>query len=994
MEDKNDNDIENNNKEEIKEDKKEENKEEIKEEKKEEQKDENKEEDKLEKKDEQKEEDKVENKEEPKKEDKENNNKDDKKEEVKEDKIDEVKEDNKEENQENNKKDDNEEYKKENKDDNKENNKIENYNVNKDENKIENEKENKEQNKIIDNEGNKDEIREENQDVNKEGNKDDNKIQNIKENNEEKKEEKNIENEEEKKDENEERKDIIKEENKIENKEENKEALDKQKDIDNEEKNEDKNINKDDTNSEDAKDDKSITNSNLHLSTSIQRINSENEIDKITSGLNESLSNIININSNKIEEKKEEEEKEENKIEENKGENKIEEIKKEEEKEKENLNSNNILGDILRNVVKIKSKQPKENLRISLYRQNLDNEPKDFGSIIKAKLNEIKQNTLDFFDKAIKEFDKSYNEYINKINKYINENELKMNKLLENQKDQLENENILDFADKYIFGKFENIFEMHQNIFDSIADHIDLLKLFLEQSNLIQQKNPLEYYIINNSCEILDSWFLNKIDYRKLNLSNIIINNYLSDLCSNYLCKKKENNFSCITISKENRGILPLESFLVKENLVNIKKMQFIQLKSGEINSLFKVTNSNTNLNKSQVKVGDSCPSAEKLSSLTLINSDLSSNDLNRINSPSLMKFKLKRNNLSFNLKSFFGNILGKALSLRKLYLQKCSIDNQSLLEIFEFLSDSKQILDSLQFLSFSGNDITKVDLKNIVIKKQCIFKNLEYIDCHKNDIFDFSQENFQAFPQLKVLDLTDNNMSNHLFFDNVRKFPDNIVLLSNNLFLNNNQKNAEEYRKYLNDKLMKFSHQIKKLDFSLLFNKKIINQLIDLQLSPIVKISLIKLNLSYCGLNNTTTCKFLHNNFGLLNLKELNLNNNFITIEIFNLILKDEIPLDNLYSIDLSMNNINSVKLDDYKELELFIQMHSKLKKIKFQGTEFLQQLLVLLLNKELIEEVEQINQRLYNKGFKFVVETENWVTIEPLKNLFELKDKEIDSY
>ena len=149
---------------------------------------------------------------------------------------------------------------------------------------------------------------------------------------------------------------------------------------------------------------------------------------------------------------------------------------------------------IFRSVVKIKSKQPKENLRISLYRQNLDNEPKDFGSIIKAKLNEIKQNTLDFFDKAIKEFDKRYNEYINKINKYINENELKMNKLLENQKDQLENENILDFADKYIFEKFENIFEIHQNIYDSFVEHIGLLKLFLEQSNLIQQKNPLEYY--------------------------------------------------------------------------------------------------------------------------------------------------------------------------------------------------------------------------------------------------------------------------------------------------------------------------------------------------------------------------------------------------------------------------------------------------------------------------------------------------------------------
>ena len=48
---------------------------------------------------------------------------------------------------------------------------------------------------------------------------------------------------------------------------------------------------------------------------------------------------------------------------------------------------------------------------------------KDFGSIIKAKLNEIKQYTLNFFDKSIKEFDKRYNEYIEKINKYIPESD-------------------------------------------------------------------------------------------------------------------------------------------------------------------------------------------------------------------------------------------------------------------------------------------------------------------------------------------------------------------------------------------------------------------------------------------------------------------------------------------------------------------------------------------------------------------------------------------
>ena len=1028
MEDKNENEVENNNKEEQKEDKKEENKEEIKEEnkeeikeeKKEEDKEEDKEENKVEKKEENKEEDKEENKvekkEEQKEEDKEENkeegneeNKEGKENNDKNDKIEEVKENY----QENNKKDnkeDNEEHKEENKDDDKEKNIIENNDINKDENKIENEKENKEQNKIEDKEGNKDEIKEENQDANKEENKDDNEIQNIKENNEEKKEEKNIENEDEKKDEIKEGKDIIKEENKIETKEENKEALD------NKEKNDDKNINnKDDINSEDAKDDKSNANSILNLSSSIKRINSEYEMDKITSGLNESQSNIlnININDNKVEEKKEEEEQEENKKEENKieeknkieenkieEENKKEENKKEENKIEENLNINNILGDILRSVVKIKSKEPKENLKFSLYRKNLDNEPKDFGSIIKAKLNEIKQNTLEFFDKTMKEFDKRYNEYMDKINKNINENELKMSKLLENHIDQIENENILDFADNHIFEKFENIFEIHQNIFDSIEEHIGLLKLFLEQSNLIQQNNPLECYINNNSCEIYNSWLLNKIDFQKLNLSNIIKNKYLSDLCSNYLCKKTENNFSSITINNENKENLPLESFFVKENLKNVKKMKFIQLKSGEINSLFKVSNANTNANtntnisKSQIKISNGYPSVEKLSSLTLINSDLSSNDLHKMNSPSLIKLKLKRNNLSFNLRSFLGNILGKALSLQKLYLQKCSIDDQSLLEILEYLSDSKQIMDSLQFLSFSGNDITKVDLKNNVIKKQCAFKSLQYIDCSKNDIFDFSQENFQAFPQLKVLDLADNNMSNHLFFDNVRKLQGNIVLLSNNLFLNNNKKNAKDYRKYLNDKLIQFNHKIKKLDISFLYNKKIIDQLNDLKLSPMVKISLIKLNLSYCGLDNTTTTKFLQNNYGLLNLKVLNLSNNFITLEIFNLLIKNKIPFDNLYSLDLSMNSIESVKLDDYKAIFLFTQINSKLKKIKLQGTKFTQEFLLLMSNDDLKKEIEKINQKLCNKGFKFVVENEYKVFVSPLEQSFELKDKEQDAF
>ena len=732
------------------------------------------------------------------------------------------------------------------------------------------------------------------------------------------------ENQDEKKGERKEGKDNIKEDNKVENKEENKDAIDNQNE---EEKNkeEDKNEN------------------------------------------NKDINNIMNKNINdniRIEEKKEEEEKEEN----------------------ENSNVRNILGDIFRNVVKIKSKKPKENLRMSLYRNNLNNEQKDFSSIIKDIINEIKQNTFNFFDKTMKELDKKYNEYIKEINKFINENELKMSKLLKNKEEIIENVNLLDFADNYIFEKFENIFEIHQNIFDSIEEHIGLLKIFLEQSTLIQQENPLESYINNNCNEILSSSFLNKIDCQKLDLSKITKNQDLSDLCSKYMGKKKDNNFSSITIKKKGKEISSFELNFVRENMNNLKKMKLIKMGSGDISSLFKVTNAN----KRQIKA----PCAEKLSSLTLINSELSLNDFNKISSPSLTKLKLIDNNLSLNIKSFVGKIVSKALTLEKLYLQRCFIDNQSLSAAFEFLSDSPQILESLKILSFADNDITKVNMTNNIIRKQCIFKNLQYIDCSKNNIYDFSQENFQAFPELKVLELTDNNISNHVFFDNVRKIPDNIVLLSNNLFLNNNSDNAGKYRKYLNNKLMLFNHKIKTLDLSFLYNKSEQNQLVDLKFSPMIKLSLIKLNLSYCGLEDNSVTQFLQNNFGLLNLKELNLSNNLFTMDIFNLLFKNEIILDNLYLLDLSMNSINTVNSDKYKQLELFVLSNSKLKKVKLLKTKFLQELLLLMVNKQI--EIDQINQRLSNKDIKFIVEKDYELLIKPFEDLslFEIEDKEIDAY
>jgi hypothetical protein len=50
--------------------------------------------------------------------------------------------------------------------------------------------------------------------------------------------------------------------------------------------------------------------------------------------------------------------------------------------------------------------------------------------------------------------------------------------------------------------------------------------------------------------------------------------------------------------------------------------------------------------------------------------------------------------------------------------------------------------------------------------------------------------------------------------------------------------------------------------------------------------------------------------------------------------------------------------------------------------------------LNQDFKEEILKINIRLSNKGFKFIVETKNWITMQPMESVFDAKDKEIDEY
>lgn len=653
----------------------------------------------------------------------------------------------------------------------------------------------------------------------------------------------------------------------------------------------------------------------------------------------------------------------------------------------------------------------------------------NFGSIINAQLNEVKENTISYLEKTKKELETKYTNYIKKINAFISENEKKISKALENSNISEDNkistrnedgdhENFINYANNNLFKQIDNLLEIHENIFSALEDHFNLLYLFLEQSILIQQKKPIEYFINTNSNDILQSWFLNKINFDNLNLTNIFGNKDISDICTRYLCNKNDNNFASVTIEKTDDNKSLIESQFLKENLNKVKKLKFINLtkddvikvldkiesnKSKSTKSLNQVKTKNKN-NKTVVNIfsdensviselSDNCgKNGKKLRCLVIENSTFTTSDFQKILFPTLEKIKIKKSPVSLNM--LFNCIFCYTNNLKTLKLENANLVDKNLIDFFEELSQKNSLQDSLEFLSFKRNNLTRVNL-SMFMSKEGSLSNLRTFDLSKNNIYDFFIDNFKVMPKLKVLDLTDNNMNNHLFgnmiWDKNKKLKF-IVFLSNNIFIHNNRMNNNNYIKYLCKMLRSFEFKIKKISFCFLFNKDNYQYLTKLRISPAVKISVIKLDLSFCGLLDETLWKFFKNNFGLLNLEILNLSNNFLTINFFKFCSGEEndIIIEKIIDIDLSGNDIQIQFIQNFKILQKFIENHTDLEKIKLQQTPFIQGFKKYVENNYNQEMKVAIN-KMIEKNFKFVFEPElsGYMNNPDINKILSYKDK-----
>ena len=109
-------------------------------------------------------------------------------------------------------------------------------------------------------------------------------------------------------------------------------------------------------------------------------------------------------------------------------------------------------------------------------------------------------------------------------------------------------------------------------------------------------------------------------------------------------------------------------------------------------------------------------------------------------------------------------------------------------------------IQNTLKILSFKKNILTKISLDNFNIDNNK-FNNLQYLNFSKNNIYEVSEEIIKLMPKLKVIDLTDNNISHRnlfVFLKEGTKLFKFIAFLSNNIFIHNNTSNNIEYIKYI----------------------------------------------------------------------------------------------------------------------------------------------------------------------------------------------------
>ena len=551
----------------------------------------------------------------------------------------------------------------------------------------------------------------------------------------------------------------------------------------------------------------------------------------------------------------------------------------------------------------------------SIYGENYDS--------IKSELSNLENETINYLSDSISSLQIKYKEFNNDINKHFRNltskitDAFKLNNFsseeIKGTKKEKRATLIQKYSNEYI-QELEKIIKIHTQIFANIKKSMLIFYDFLDISKYFGKEKPINEFFSKEFKKIIDNWLYMEIDFSNFDFTKVLSElDYDSDLKNLIIKIRKNNNFimnisnplKYMKISRKRYENLPLDkalevssSFEKNKKILNENYANLVKLKMKNEFNVDKYFE--PELIYSKIKF-------LKFDNVTFNTKERIKNNFLK-NMPELEKLIINcANNFEISL------LKDLSKSLIKLSLTKNGFVDYEFNNIMsQYLVKSIDIRKKLQYLSFSDNYLSNINISQIVHTPKQSFYALKELDFQNNKIFQFSIDP-EYFNELKCINCCYNNLTSNNF-DQYEKI---LTLLSGNIFLSEIDL-AKKYFYPLAEKLKNYTISLTYLNLSFIPQILSDDYLSNIIINDSILINLKKLDLSYNNLVCDTIIQFLNNNKGCLSIKSLNLSNNFLDSSFFDKFL--EFGLNNHFNklkyIYLDANKLGSFEdLDNSKE-------------------------------------------------------------------------------
>ena len=539
----------------------------------------------------------------------------------------------------------------------------------------------------------------------------------------------------------------------------------------------------------------------------------------------------------------------------------------------------------------------------SIYGDNYD--------LIRSKIMDTENQAINYLSDMICSLQVKYKEFNTDINSHFRNLTSKITdafKLNNNSSEEIKGtkkekkENLIKkYSNEYI-QELKKIINMHEQIFNNIKNSISIFYDFLDISKLLSKEKPINEFLSKEFKKIIENWSYMQIDFSNFDFTKAVKDsNFGSDLKDLIIKIRKNQNF-IMNISNTTKYMR-----LNKKLFDKVSPDRAMELRMLSDNNKKIMDDNHDNLIKLKMKnafyVDKYFEAGLKYNKIKFLKFDNVTFSPKGRNKNNFLKNMNSLEKLIINSATNFEISILKDLSksLIKLSLTKNGFVDYEFKNIMtNYLVNSEHIRKNLQYLSFSDNYLSNINLSQIVYQPRQSFHALKELDFQNNKIFQFSIEP-EYFNDLKCINCCYNNLARNSF----EQYEKILTLLSGNVFLS--EKNlAKKYFDSLAKKLNNYTISLTYLNLSFIPQILSDDYLAKIIINDSILINLKKLDLSYNNLKCDTIIKFLNNNKGCLSLKSLNLSNNLLDISFFDKFLEG--------GLNNHFNKLKYMKLDANK--------------------------------------------------------------------------------